>query len=242
MKPNRNVIRSIVAGLRVVAIISAGLFTLTAFVLWQQSRLPDYHDGLGGMQTTGSGFQTPVGGDCSYDAITLYAKRRTENGPWQPKKVVDRAMAVQCTWSLGEETRLRLIVSRGYLQIAYCWFIPFGAPMTQVYRDLHLVSFHSGYAPDMHGLRSIPSGGSSASLPPPPALVAKSIRMHLLLVAFLSGVCAAVPLLRGPVRRWHRARRGLCVRCGYDLTGNISGVCPECGTRIPGALPSSPVE
>ena len=23
----------------------------------------------------------------------------------------------------------------------------------------------------------------------------------------------------------------LC-QCGYDLTGNVSGVCPECGTRI----------
>ena len=28
------------------------------------------------------------------------------------------------------------------------------------------------------------------------------------------------------VRRW---RRGQCVGCGYDLTGNVSGVCPECG-------------
>lgn len=27
--------------------------------------------------------------------------------------------------------------------------------------------------------------------------------------------------------------RGLCVRCGYDLTGNVSGVCPECGTGMP---------
>jgi hypothetical protein len=27
-------------------------------------------------------------------------------------------------------------------------------------------------------------------------------------------------------RRWDR---GQCVRCGYDLTGNVSGVCPECG-------------
>jgi hypothetical protein len=25
-------------------------------------------------------------------------------------------------------------------------------------------------------------------------------------------------------------RRGLCVECGYDLTANASGVCPECGT------------
>jgi hypothetical protein len=24
-----------------------------------------------------------------------------------------------------------------------------------------------------------------------------------------------------------------CLSCGYDLTGNTSGVCPECGTAIP---------
>ncbi|MCL4196643.1 MAG: hypothetical protein KJZ69_04055 [Phycisphaerales bacterium] len=31
---------------------------------------------------------------------------------------------------------------------------------------------------------------------------------------------------------WFRDRRrapGLCVHCGYDLRGNASGVCPECG-------------
>ncbi len=27
----------------------------------------------------------------------------------------------------------------------------------------------------------------------------------------------------------------LCHSCGYDLTGNESGICPECGTRAPGA-------
>ncbi len=32
-------------------------------------------------------------------------------------------------------------------------------------------------------------------------------------------------------RRARRAR-GLCVECAYDLTGNVSGVCPECGTPI----------
>lgn len=25
---------------------------------------------------------------------------------------------------------------------------------------------------------------------------------------------------------------GCCVRCGYDLFGNVSGICPECGTPI----------
>ena len=35
---------------------------------------------------------------------------------------------------------------------------------------------------------------------------------------------------------WHRARRhpiGHCQECDYDLTGNVSGVCPECGAEIP---------
>jgi len=32
--------------------------------------------------------------------------------------------------------------------------------------------------------------------------------------------------------RARRLRSSQCVRCGYDLTGNVSGTCPECGTGI----------
>lgn len=42
----------------------------------------------------------------------------------------------------------------------------------------------------------------------------------------------AVAFYRGPLRRYRRRRCGLCVACGYDLTGNVSGVCPECATEI----------
>jgi len=28
---------------------------------------------------------------------------------------------------------------------------------------------------------------------------------------------------------------GICGKCQYDLTGNVSGVCPECGTPVPKA-------
>jgi hypothetical protein len=28
--------------------------------------------------------------------------------------------------------------------------------------------------------------------------------------------------------------RGGCITCGYDLTGNTSGVCPECGKAVAG--------
>jgi hypothetical protein len=39
------------------------------------------------------------------------------------------------------------------------------------------------------------------------------------------------------LRPRHRARRrrklGLCANCGYDLTGNVTGTCPECGAPEP---------
>lgn len=42
----------------------------------------------------------------------------------------------------------------------------------------------------------------------------------------------------GLVRLWSRLRyaglrrkMGLCEKCGYDLTGNVSGICPECGQQ-----------
>jgi hypothetical protein len=53
--------------------------------------------------------------------------------------------------------------------------------------------------------------------------------MHLALpiIAFglLTVACAGVEL----IRRYRRRRTGRCVACGYDLTGNESGVCSECG-------------
>jgi len=30
--------------------------------------------------------------------------------------------------------------------------------------------------------------------------------------------------------RWRRPQPGHCRQCGYNLTGNVSGTCPECGT------------
>jgi rubrerythrin len=34
----------------------------------------------------------------------------------------------------------------------------------------------------------------------------------------------------GIVTVWYWGKSETCRRCGYDLTGNTSGVCPECGT------------
>lgn len=37
-------------------------------------------------------------------------------------------------------------------------------------------------------------------------------------------------------RKRTRLELELCLDCGYNLTGNVSGVCPECGTPIRPAM------
>ncbi len=52
------------------------------------------------------------------------------------------------------------------------------------------------------------------------------------------GVLLAVALVQGMSRWFTRVRaierqaQNRCQGCGYDLTGNVSGVCPECGTAV----------
>lgn len=54
----------------------------------------------------------------------------------------------------------------------------------------------------------------------------------LWLSTFLLLTVSAIPVVRGPGRRWWRQWHGLCVECGYNLLANRSGRCPECGTRF----------
>jgi hypothetical protein len=41
----------------------------------------------------------------------------------------------------------------------------------------------------------------------------------------------AVALVTASVVHRHRTRPGHCQQCGYNLRGNVSGICPECGVR-----------
>lgn len=45
------------------------------------------------------------------------------------------------------------------------------------------------------------------------------------------GILPALSLHRWRRRR-RRAHRGQCLRCGYDLAQNVTGVCPECGNKF----------
>ena len=59
-----------------------------------------------------------------------------------------------------------------------------------------------------------------------------SIGVPFWLISLLLGLYPMVAFVRGPYRRYRRRRKGLCLKCAYDLTGNVSGVCPECGEKI----------
>lgn len=51
----------------------------------------------------------------------------------------------------------------------------------------------------------------------------------------LVAVFSLLPLWResGRYSKRRRSRANLCVECGYNLTSNTSGICPECGTKVP---------
>jgi len=72
-------------------------------------------------------------------------------------------------------------------------------------------------------------GGAGA--PPRVAYTVHALYTPWALWTFLT---ALLPLaaLWGWRRRLSRTRKGLCSGCGYSLSGNVSGVCPECGQAI----------
>ena len=66
------------------------------------------------------------------------------------------------------------------------------------------------------------------------ASLAPDFRYYLFVVPYwIILVLSAIIPLRALLRR-RRSVEGGCQNCSYDLTGNTSGVCPECGTAVAG--------
>lgn len=69
-----------------------------------------------------------------------------------------------------------------------------------------------------------PSKGRS----PHPRVKEMVVGLGRLLVA---SICASVAMTH-TTGRFRIETYGVCIRCGYNLTGNMSGRCPECGTDV----------
>jgi len=78
-------------------------------------------------------------------------------------------------------------------------------------------------------------GGFVLAFAPVPLLshiIAKAMIVPFWFPSAVIWIYPCTAFLRGPLRRWRRRRKGLCVRCAYNLRGNISGICPECGKPL----------
>jgi len=72
-----------------------------------------------------------------------------------------------------------------------------------------------------------------------PSVLSSYIRLPVSLVAVVMLIAPATAAIRGPIRQRYRQRRdayrrkrGLCVKCAYDLRGLPEPRCPECGTPV----------
>ena len=77
--------------------------------------------------------------------------------------------------------------------------------------------------PPTYGL-ILPKLRSSAPLVPTISFIFLPLWLPLLV--------ALTPIFIVSVRNRRRIPAGHCQKCRYDLTGNTSGVCPECGLRV----------
>lgn len=62
-----------------------------------------------------------------------------------------------------------------------------------------------------------------------------SVRGFVFPLWYAAAGALAFPIIariRSVLRQRRRLRRGLCLRCGYNLTGNTTGRCPECATAV----------
>lgn len=77
----------------------------------------------------------------------------------------------------------------------------------------------------------------------PDIVVRKALApLHALAGALLVAAALLGGGLRAALRRRWRLANHMCVACGYDLAGNESGTCPECGTAVPSASRTQTVE
>ena len=120
-----------------------------------------------------------------------------------------------------------IFIQRGVIG-AQVWILPsdFGSGLPPMYRDWWCMT--SAPEPRMELSQLAPRAETWGS---------GAISTYTLPCWVLLLLLSVPPTLAYRRRRSDRTRRvtGRCRSCGYDLTGNVSGVCPECGSGREGA-------
>ena len=101
---------------------------------------------------------------------------------------------------------------------------------------------HMGHVPFRYG-HVTPIWPPIPEAPPPLHDSFVSLRFPLWVPFALTAILPALWVWRRLRDRLTRQADGMphCPKCDYNLTGNVSGICPECGTPIPADLVRRPV-
>ena len=111
------------------------------------------------------------------------------------------------------------------LSLAICCAVVLGTVRAHLMMERNLAALRQRYGPSVHvhdTYVGVASFGRRMSAWVPIAVTAALPAAWLLLF-----------LARRLLLPMRRERLGLCRSCGYDLTGNTSGTCPECGKPVP---------
>jgi len=114
--------------------------------------------------------------------------------------------------------RIYGLVLQGSCDLSYTYYVPPGSPMISI--NLQPLPGH-GYTHFVRDDSGIKEWINRRRL---------WFRLEPLVIIF--GTYPLISFVRGPLRRYRRRKKGLCIHCGYNLRGNTSGVCPECGKKI----------
>jgi hypothetical protein len=60
----------------------------------------------------------------------------------------------------------------------------------------------------------------------------ETVVIVIILPGFLFLLAMVVSVIVHPRGAFKEHRDGFCDQCGYNLSGNASGICPECGLRF----------
>ncbi|HEY3242140.1 MAG TPA: hypothetical protein VGM03_02215 [Phycisphaerae bacterium] len=130
---------------------------------------------------------------------------------------------------------LGMMVTHGGLRAAWFTAVPRATRVTQV--DHGFAGF--GFVRNEQDPEILTRAWAAGPLPTTTTnpvsnkILVRAIRAPLWPALLLFSVYPLARVLRGPLRRRGRWQRGCCPGCGYDLTGNESGRCSECGRVKP---------
>jgi hypothetical protein len=134
---------------------------------------------------------------------------------------------------INRSTELTVVVSGGHIQVV--WIQPLGTDFSIEEEEFYRELIKTGRVISSVPLLDVRANwGFGINRRSGPGLLGKTYRFAeatapLWAPCILFAAYPTIAFIRGPLRRWRRRRKDLCIKCSYDLTGNVSGVCPECG-------------